>query len=150
MTGYPMGSHPAPPSYPTSALKQFVVPIAVISVAVIAVVVAAATAGREIVGTPAASTTPLQAAHDDCMAGDLVDGGRTLVIDMRGEEVASGSLSVSEVGCLLDHLETPESVTAQMNSTRALDGMQDASWGGLNATWTYHPDDGLDIIITAN
>ena len=136
--------------YPTSALRQFVIPIVVISTAVIAVVVAAATAGRDIVGTPVPSTTPLQAAHDHCMVGDVVDSGHTLVIDMRGEDLGSGSLSASEVGCLLDYLDTPDSVTTQMNSTRALDGMRDASWAGLNATWTYHPDDGLDIIITDN
>ncbi|WP_459717640.1 hypothetical protein [Actinophytocola sp. KF-1] len=148
MTGYLM--HQDPPAHRTSTSSHLVIPIAVIVAAVIAVVVAAATAGRDITGTPTSATTPLQAAHDHCMVGDVVDSGHTLVIDMRGEELGSGSLSFSEVSCLLAYLDTPDSVTTRMDSTRALDGMQDASWSGLNATWTYHPDDGLDIIITDN
>lgn len=39
-------------------------------------------------------------------------------------------------------------MTAQMDSTRALDGMQTAEWDTFEAKWTYHPDDGLDVIIT--
>jgi hypothetical protein len=35
-----------------------------------------------------------------------------------------------------------------MESTRALDGMQSATWSSYEVTWTYHPDDGLDLIIT--
>ncbi|MFI7674354.1 hypothetical protein [Actinophytocola sp. NPDC049390] len=150
MTGYPTHPHPAPPSHRPTAFSRFAIPVAMMSVAVVAVIIATATAGRQMDGIPQASTTPLQAAHDHCMVGDLVDSGHTLVIDMRGEELSSGFLSFSEVSCLLDYLETPDSVMTQMNSTRALDGMQDATWSGLNATWTYHPDDGLDIIITDN
>ena len=43
---------------------------------------------------------------------------------------------------------TPTTVIAQMDSTRALDGTRDATWDGMTATWTYHPDDGLDVILT--
>jgi hypothetical protein len=42
----------------------------------------------------------------------------------------------------------PESVTAQMDGTRALDGRQPASWDGYTASWTFHPDSGFDLIIT--
>ena len=44
-------------------------------------------------------------------------------------------------------LDTPDSVVNRMSNTRALDGMQEATWGDFEATWTYHPDDGLDLII---
>jgi hypothetical protein len=30
-------------------------------------------------------------------------------------------------------------------TTRALDGMQSAEWGGLAAQWTYHPDTGMNL-----
>jgi hypothetical protein len=45
-------------------------------------------------------------------------------------------------------LDAPESVVAQMGSTRALDGTRDASFDGMTATWTYHTDDGLEVIVT--
>jgi hypothetical protein len=38
--------------------------------------------------------------------------------------------------------------SSKMDRTRALDGMQDASWDDLSASWTYHPDAGLDITVT--
>jgi hypothetical protein len=34
-----------------------------------------------------------------------------------------------------------------MEKTRALDGRQTASWSFIEASWTYHPDNGLDVII---
>jgi hypothetical protein len=42
----------------------------------------------------------------------------------------------------------PQSVLAQTEQTRALDGMRSAEWGTFGASWTFHPDDGLDLIIT--
>lgn len=92
--------------------------------------------------------TRLQLAYNTCEAGNLADEDHTLVIDMAGEEYGTGDASFSDVSCVLTELSAPESVIARMNSTRALDGMQSATWDGFEASWTYHPDDGLDLIIT--
>jgi hypothetical protein len=35
----------------------------------------------------------------------------------------------------------------EIDNTRALDGMQRDSWRKFKASWTYHPDDGLNIVI---
>jgi hypothetical protein len=35
-----------------------------------------------------------------------------------------------------------------MEGTRALDGRQTQTADGYSYTWSYHPDNGLDIIIT--
>lgn len=78
---------------------------------------------------------------------EIGDGGHTLSIDMRGEEDFSG-VSIENISCILDQLSTPDSIIDQMESTRALDGRQEASWRDLHASWTYHPDDGFAIIIT--
>ncbi|TDC52740.1 hypothetical protein E1212_07760 [Jiangella ureilytica] len=56
--------------------------------------------------------------------------------------------TIEDVACLLDALEAPRAVIARVDSTRALDGMQDAEWDDLTASWTYHPDDGLSLIVT--
>ncbi|TDV38728.1 hypothetical protein CLV71_126117 [Actinophytocola oryzae] len=84
----------------------------------------------------------------ECHSGDLDDDDHTLVIDSLGEEPGSGSVDLAGLACLLDGLDTPQSVVAKMNNTRALDGMVSASWGEFDASWTYHPDNGLDVIIT--
>lgn len=96
------------------------------------------------------ATSPLADASTTCSAGTLGDKDRTLVIDMAGEDPGSGTATIDDVLCVLGELEAPQSVVAQMESTRALDGMQSATWSTFKATWTYHPDDGLDVILTAS
>jgi hypothetical protein len=48
---------------------------------------------------------------------------------------------------VLRELETPAYVTEQIGQTRALDGRQTATWGDFEASWTYHPDNGLNLVI---
>lgn len=96
---------------------------------------------------PAAAEPPitLSGARLDCdpsvFTATSADDGRTLLVeadDQRGEET---------VECLADRLAMPEAVYAQIRGTRALDGRQSASWDGYRASWTYHPDAGLSMII---
>ena len=49
--------------------------------------------------------------------------------------------------CVLNSLQVPDRVRSHIDSTRALDGMQEDSWDGFNARWSYHPDDGVTITI---
>ncbi|MBN8883006.1 MAG: hypothetical protein J0H73_11915 [Salana multivorans] len=99
--------------------------------------------------------TPLESAVEACDLGDkshvasLRDGGRTLLLDNKGDEDVLG-LDVFDIACVLDELRAPSSVIAKMDSTRALDGMQSASWGNIEATWSYHPSNGLDLILEMN
>jgi hypothetical protein len=79
---------------------------------------------------------------------DVADDGASLLIDGEGEE--SSGASIDEIVLTLGLLDTPSSVVTRMSSTRALDGMQDATWGDYAASWTYHPDNGLDIIVTVD
>lgn len=99
--------------------------------------------------TPTKSAkTPLRLASEACSdAGELSDDDRTLFLDMKGEELGSGDLGITNVYCVLSHLDTPSYVTTAMENTRALDGRQSEEWGRFSASWTYHPDDGLDILI---
>jgi hypothetical protein len=91
---------------------------------------------------------PLETASTDCVAGTLADEDKTLVIDMMGQDYGSGTATFADIECVLDELGAPQSIVAKMGSTRALDGMQTANWSDYEATWTYHPDDGLDVILT--
>lgn len=91
--------------------------------------------------------SPLAHAKNECTAGELADENTTLIIDVQGEDVGSGSLSFDALYCVLAELDTPSYVISQIESTRALDGMQSANWETYTAQWTYHPDQGLDITI---
>jgi hypothetical protein len=90
---------------------------------------------------------PLAAAWRACGGnGELSDGDRTLFLDMRGKEDTAG-LSADEIACVLNQLKTPDFVVREMEETRALDGRQTDHWGSFEASWSYHPDQGLDVLI---
>lgn len=126
-------------------------PFAVVGAAVAVILIAFSFVDSETDGTPAApAQTLLKVAHDSCSAGILSDGDRTMTLDMAGDDSGSGTLSFDQVACVLVAVDTPSSISSRMDATRALDGMQDAEWDGFHASWTYHPDQGLDIILTEN
>ncbi|GLU91365.1 hypothetical protein [Agromyces sp. NBRC 114283] len=91
--------------------------------------------------------TKLEAAAEKCEISALAigDEGKTLILDMK---VDGGSgLPIEDVVCALAELNVSDAVLSQMDSTRALDGKQTAEWDDITATWTYHPDEGLDVIL---
>lgn len=94
----------------------------------------------------------LQKASDTCKTGTLADKNKTLLFDMAGKEIGSGTGTLENLNCLLAATEVPTATNAKMMSTRALDGKQTDSWTTsdgtkLTALWSYHPDNGLDIIF---
>jgi hypothetical protein len=72
------------------------------------------------------------------------DEGRSVSID--GAGLASGP-PIETVACVLRQIDVPDSVISRMDNTRALDGTQTAEWDDYWASWTYHPDDGLNVVI---
>jgi hypothetical protein len=153
---YPPQSAPPVPARPRRrfAWLLWAVPTVLISSGVVVVVVvlfgpqvmAGVADGVAAARTPA--PTALAAASKQCgQVGRLGDGDKTLVLDMEGKKSGSGSMSVEQVTCVVKALDTPAFVVAEMDKTRALDGRQSQSWGSFEASWTYHPDDGLDIIV---
>lgn len=93
---------------------------------------------------------PLVEARAACVPGDqdarLGDGDRTLTLNTRGSDDPSG-LKVDRTFCILEKLQVSDAVKSQMENTRAIDGRQSAEWGSYYASWSYHPNSGLDIII---
>ena len=51
---------------------------------------------------------------------------------------------------LFDALGFPSSMMSRIGNTRALDGTQTAEGDNASAYWTYHPDDGLSIVIESD
>jgi hypothetical protein len=127
------------------------------AIAVLAVAVLAAGTVGFFLGRSSATPSPtdaasaqarLRTAYDACQnqAGstlNLADGGASIVIDT-GSEYGS----VEGMDCILSELGTPESIQAQMGRTTAMMGVQDADSDGIEYSWSYHPDNGVDMVIT--
>ncbi|MCW2533307.1 MAG: hypothetical protein JWP62_2877 [Blastococcus sp.] len=93
-------------------------------------------------------TSVLEMAADRCQVDGVVgDDGSSVELDMKGDDYNSGTLTFTSVACVLDELGIPDSVMSKMDSTRSIDGRQTEDWDGIEANWTYHPDDGLDVIL---
>lgn len=111
-------------------------------------------AGGAAAGPTAAAPSSLTTSMTDAVAScgvedstgiDLMDEGTSLHLSTAGEEEVGASYV--DVLCVLEGLDVPESVVSRFGSTRALDGQQTATWNGLSASWGYHPDTGLDIVV---
>lgn len=78
---------------------------------------------------------------------EIADEGKTMIVDGAGEEVGSGDVDFTDLDCIIEAVDAPASVVELMYQTRSLDGRQSADWDDVTASWSYHPDDGLDIIF---
>lgn len=80
----------------------------------------------------------------------VADDGSYLTIDTDpldlGEYITDGSDEA--IQNINKELGFPDSVYAQMISTRALDGVQTYEKNGVNVQWTFHPDNGLEVIYS--
>ena len=95
--------------------------------------------------------SPFPAALEACGIYDdeyiyVADDGNTLLMDGDGEE--SWGEDTSDISCVLNELDVPDSVVAKMDGTNSLQGVVSDSWDGIEAEWTYHPDDGFDVVLT--
>lgn len=132
----------------TIALAAFVVGVG----AGIALPIAGPTsASPEPAGSPSPTAAPLADAYDLCnvadAGGEIADEQTTLILDAQGTDDATG-VDYPTITCVLTQLGAPERVTQTMDSTRALDGRLSDSWDSFTAGWSYHPDTGLDLVIS--
>ena len=59
----------------------------------------------------------------------------------------SSVYALAGTACVLDETGAPSSVGTKIDSTTALMGRQSDSWDGLEVSWSYHPDNGLDAVF---
>lgn len=103
-----------------------------------------------VVGDALSASNRIEAAVKACPADSsegvtVMDKGRSLEMKTAGEK--SVGTSIVTVACILNELGAPESLYSRIDSTRALDGTREAAWDGYTASWTYHPDNGLNMIV---
>lgn len=129
-------------------------PIMKIAHILLALAVSATLTGcaTQTVEPDAPKSTVLEDALDSCEMSNytpgvrLGDDGYSLILDMKGTDDIEG-LDFTDLSCVLAEVEIPDSTLAIMESTRALDGRQTGDWDDITATWSYHPDAGLDIVL---
>jgi hypothetical protein len=104
------------------------------------------------------SGTAIAKAHEACGAhgnpgyvGKLGSDGQSIVVGGGSSDATDlgQTKSVITTTCLLDKLDAPSSVLSRMNTTRAIDGTQDATHGNIQWRWSYHSDNGLDVLVEA-
>jgi len=78
---------------------------------------------------------------------DVGDEGATVTFDMKGEDELTG-IGYTDVACLLGELGTPSNVLSHIDQTTSMDGRQTESWDNITVSWSYHPDRGLDGVLT--
>ena len=146
---------PATPSAPMRHATTMAIAIGAFVLGVVAgialPVAGSSTGGVEYSGSPSPTSVPLADAYDQCnvadSGGEIADERTTLILDTQGEDDVTG-VDYTAVLCVLSQLNTPERITQTMNSTRALDGRVTDSWDSFTASWSYHPDTGLDLVVS--
>lgn len=96
-------------------------------------------------------STSLSDAVDSCHAEGIyarLSSDQTS-LTLEGFNDSGNGLTTPIFQCVLRKLDTPSSVRERMYATRAIDGTQSEEWGSYKATWTYEPDQGLTVIISA-
>lgn len=89
-------------------------------------------------------------ASEACFAsGDsgltIDDDGRSMYLNGEGED--STGMDVFSQVCILEELNVPDSVFGRINNTNSTMGVQEAQWDNFEMSWTYHPDNGLDVSV---
>ena len=89
-----------------------------------------------------------QKAYDTCLTPTGItvsDGGKTLIINGRGED--SYGATIYDTACVLNAIGTPSYILSSMETTNSLMGRQSDTFDDINVSWSYHPDNGLDVVV---
>lgn len=60
------------------------------------------------------------------------------------------SIATQAIKDINEALDLPDSLWTEMSKTRALDGRQSETFDVITVTWSYHPDNGLEVIYKLN
>ncbi|MBD3913589.1 hypothetical protein [Nocardioides hwasunensis] len=75
---------------------------------------------------------------------EIADAGETLIIQTDGESDTTGYL---DYVCVMTSLGTSERVQSSIGHTTSMMGRQSTEDDGLIYEYTYHPDNGLYVLI---
>lgn len=78
---------------------------------------------------------------------ELSSDEKSVSFDTAGNDDSSGD-SPMDAYCVLVGLQAPDYIFDLIGATRALDGRQTESWDSFKSSWSYHPDSGLQLVIS--
>jgi hypothetical protein len=83
---------------------------------------------------------------------EIASDGSWMEIDTNPYDIDDyyNSTALSKIKSINSDLGFSSSVYQEMLETRALDGRQSATSGKYTVTWTYHPDDGMEVMYKIN
>jgi len=107
-----------------------------------------------LIGTSAITPPPppfllFEEAYDTCGSPSGItvsDEGTTITINGNGEYEYSNA-DIYDIACVLSEVKTPSYIISNMDTTNSLMGRQTASFDGIDVSWSYHPDNGLDVVL---
>ncbi|GGM65636.1 hypothetical protein GCM10011608_58590 [Micromonospora sonchi] len=144
---------PVPDSMPTTRRHTYLIAAAGVAVLIAAIGISLllSGAGHDEPGAEQPTRTAIEAAHARCGPSGteyarVGDGGRTLTLNSHGKK--SSGLAYAQLECYWTMLEMPDSVRAEVEATRALDGRRSGEWDGIRVSWSYHPDSGVQMVFT--
>jgi hypothetical protein len=79
----------------------------------------------------------------------IEDDGKTLIIQTKPKDDDPLGITGLALDCVYTQLDVPAHVSERIGATRSLDGRQEDTWNGYSASWSYHPDNGANVIIVA-
>lgn len=79
---------------------------------------------------------------------EVADSGTSIIMDGPADNSNQLTEFLTDLYCVLAELEVPDFVIHNLENTTSLMGLQQAEWSGIHAQWSYHPDNGLDLVLT--
>ena len=78
----------------------------------------------------------------------VMNDGSAISLNTKGKDYTdTGTSNIFAYYCMLNEVGVPETTQEKMNRTRAMDGTQSDTWDALKASWSYHPDSGVNVVI---
>jgi hypothetical protein len=148
---------PAPTASKKSPAVSWGVVVVVVGVVGLVIAAIAISRGGDDAGGAATPTLAVdQTRFENAYAGcgvtsesiTVADAGDSLILDGPPDGSARMDVFLQDLACVIDALGVPDFVVHNMENTTSLMGLQEASWDGIHAQWSYHPDNGLDLVLT--
>ena len=78
----------------------------------------------------------------------LGEDGSYLTVDTNPYDIEdrNNSYTWNDILDINKMLGLPDSVNAKMGSTRSMDGRISETYDNITVSWTYHPDNGLEVL----
>ena len=114
-------------------------------------IIIAAAASTGVMASAEEAQPDLKAVYDeycDSSWAELASDGNSLSIDSNPYDIDdySDSDAIAAIPEINRALGLPESVYTRMGSTTSMQGVQTVDYGNLHVSWSYHPDNGIEIV----